>query len=78
MILLRDDRQRCEQIEETAVGSEDDNLRLSTHERMSSLMTSQAKARELQGEYSARSEFGQKHSVAIGEARAIIALRPRR
>ena len=55
------------------MGSEDDNLRLPTHERMSSLMTSQAKARELQGEQSAGSELGQKHSVPISEARAVIA-----
>lgn len=55
------------------MGSEDDNLRLPTHERLSSLMTSQAKARQLQGEGRAGAELGQKNSFPLGEAKAILA-----
>lgn len=54
------------------IGSKDDNLKMPTHERVSSLMASQAKARQLQGEGSAGSELGRKNSVPLSDARKII------
>ena len=54
------------------MGSKDDNLNLTTGERMSSLATSQASARGLQLEGSAGSELGQRHSVPLEQAQAIV------
>lgn len=54
------------------MGSEDDNLGIPTHERLGSLATSQAKARELQGQGSGASELGQRQSVPLADATAII------
>ncbi len=54
------------------MGSRDDNLELPTHERMLSLATSQASARELQGKGSAASELGQQQAETMDEAQRII------
>jgi hypothetical protein len=54
------------------VGSEDDNLSLSTRERMASLASAQSSARELQAEGSGASELGQQQSIPAGDARRIV------
>lgn len=54
------------------MGAGDDNLKTQTHERLSLLMKTQASALRLQGEGRAASEHGQKQSVSMGEAQAII------
>jgi len=50
----------------------DDSLRMPTHERAGSLATSQAEARRLQTEGHAGWELGQRNSVPLVEAQAII------
>ena len=55
------------------MGSEDDHLRMPTHERAASLATSQASARRLQGQETPGSELGQRNAVPAAEAQAIIA-----
>jgi hypothetical protein len=55
------------------VGANDDNLATDTHERMGSLMTAQASARELQGRSSASSEPGEERAVRLEDAERIIA-----
>jgi hypothetical protein len=59
--------------EEMVMGSEDDHLRMPTHERAASLATSQASARRLQSQDAKASELGQANHVPLAEARAIIA-----
>lgn len=54
------------------MGSKDDNLRMPTHERAGSLATAQAEARKLQAEGAGGSELGQRSSVSLAEAQAII------
>jgi hypothetical protein len=54
------------------MGSEDDNLRMPTHERMASMATVKAGAKALQAEGSAASELGQRHTVPMESARSII------
>ncbi|MGK5447403.1 hypothetical protein [Streptomyces radiopugnans] len=58
------------------MGSKDDSLSMPTHERMGSLATSQASARRLQGEDRTGSELGQRQSVPLDQALAIIAQWP--
>lgn len=55
------------------MGSEDDNLRMPTHERAASLATSKASARRLQDEGSGGSELGRRNRVSLAEAQTIIA-----
>lgn len=59
------------------MGSTDDHLDLPTHERMLSLATSQASARELQAKGSGASELGQRQSVSMDVAQAMIEQWPR-
>ncbi len=54
------------------MGSKDDHLDLPVHERIASLATSQASARELQAKGSGGSELGQQHKVSMDEAKRII------
>jgi hypothetical protein len=54
------------------MGSNDDNLNVSTEERMRSLATTKASAQRLQSQGSSASELGQQQSVPLAEARAII------
>ncbi|MDP8959046.1 MAG: hypothetical protein M3N51_07570 [Actinomycetota bacterium] len=55
------------------MGSREDNLELSTRERVASLAASQASARRLKAEGSAASELGEQlQSVSLAEAQAII------
>lgn len=54
------------------MGSKDDHLELPTHERMLSLATSQASARELQAKGGAGSELGQQQSMVMDAAQRII------
>lgn len=55
------------------MGSNDDNLNLSTQERMRSLATTKASARRLESEGSSASELGRQQSVPLSDAQAIIA-----
>lgn len=55
------------------MGAGDDNLKTRTHERLALLMKTQASALRLQAEGRAASELGQKQSVPMAEAQAIIA-----
>ncbi len=54
------------------MGAGDDNLKTQTHERLALLMKTQASALRLQAEGRAASEHGQKQSVSMAEAQAII------
>lgn len=54
------------------MGSEDDHLKMPTHERAGSLATSQAEARRLQAEGHAGWELGQRSSVSLADAQATI------
>ena len=55
------------------MGSEDDNLKMPTHERMGSLATSQGSARRFQGEGAAGQELGQEGlNVSMAHAVRII------
>jgi hypothetical protein len=54
------------------MGSEDDSLRIPTHERMGSLATSQASARRFQAEGSGGSELGPRQSVSLTDAEGVV------
>lgn len=54
------------------MGSKDDSLGMSTHERMGSLATSKASAERLKAEGAASSELGQRLSVTVEAARGIV------
>ena len=58
------------------MASGDDTLKMPTHERISSLAISQAKARQLQADGHAGAELGQRNSVPLIEAQEIIAQWP--
>ncbi len=54
------------------MGSRDDNLKMPTHERMGSLATAKASAKELTGQGAVANEPGRDQSVTLEQARAVI------
>lgn len=54
------------------MGSEDDNLNIPTHERMGSLATAKASAKELQAQGAVANEPGTKQTLSLQQAQAII------